>query len=347
MAVFQRNGKWVLDYRPNGLKGKRIRQTLPKSISSEQEAREFAESILRVERGKPELLGGGRFVQDLFPIYLEWYIMHRSPGTYQNMKGCYENHLKSHLGPIIADSLGPENITFYKKMRLAEGGKNRTINKELSYFSGFLRWAAERGHIKQRQFRIEMLPYKRPIPIVLSFDEVMRLVAACAPWHRAILLCLYTLGLRMNEARTLTWEDIDVENRIVRVKQKGGGQKVLPLNRILHAALSVIRPEKASGYVFKSKRTGRPLNNMRKALENARKAAGITKHINPHLLRHSVATHLIGKNINQDVVRIYLGHKDIESTMFYTHVAAEHLRGAEAVIMDGWDMSTSKKQLNP
>jgi integrase len=81
-----------------------------------------------------------------------------------------------------------------------------------------------------RTFRIETLPHKRPVPMVLSPEEVPGILKAAEPFYRAFFLCLYTLGLRMNEARQLKWEDIDFKAHAVRIQQKGGTRKILPLS---------------------------------------------------------------------------------------------------------------------
>ena len=81
-----------------------------------------------------------------------------------------------------------------------------------------------------RTFRIETLPHKRPVPMVLSPEEVPGILKAAEPFYRAFFLCLYTLGLRMNEARQLKWEDIDFKAHAVRIQQKGGTWKILPLS---------------------------------------------------------------------------------------------------------------------
>lgn len=84
----------------------------------------------------------------------------------------------------------------------------------------------------------------------------------------------------------------------------------------------------AADHIFVSRRTGRPIVNIRKAIQSACNRAGIVKHVNPHLFRHSFATHLLGNGINLRTIQKMLGHKDIDTTEWYTHVALDHLREA-------------------
>jgi integrase/recombinase XerD len=232
----------------------------------------------------------------------------------------------------VADGIKPEHLATYTKIRKAAKMSNRTVNKELSCISGFLTWAAhrDRRYIQPRQFSPDFLPYKRPIPMVLSFDETARIVAAAKPMHRAFFLCLYTLGLRFSEARYLRWEDLDIENAIMRTVQKGGSYKIIPLSKWLLASLTEIAPKKKNGYIFISKRSNssgkpKPLTDVRKALKTACTVAKVSKHVTPHLFRHSIATYGLGKDVNLRIIQGFLGHGSIDVTEFYTHVQSEHL----------------------
>jgi integrase len=315
MAILTRNNRFIIDYWPYGRRGKRIRLPLPESVTTVEEAKAIEQDLKRAARGSAEeMIPVTATVNDLYPEYLEWFSIHRAARTHEDVSNVFEKNISRILGKEKADDINIHHINLYKRMRLADKVGNRTISKELSYFSGFLRWCERNGYIKQRQFRIEALPYKRPVPIVLSFDEVIRIIDAAEPFYKAFLLCLYSLGFRRSEARFLKWEDIDYQNRLIRVKQKGGSYKVLPANRWLLSCLDAIKPENAKGYVFMSKRTGRPILNINRALARTCEKAGVRKHVNAHLFRHSIATHLMGKNINLRVIQQYLGHARLETT---------------------------------
>jgi len=300
-------------------------------LTGTKELAQSVESELRkMIKTKPEPRLTEARVDDLFPEYLEWYKLNRAPSSYEDIERLYRNQFKKHLGYFRIRDLTRRQIEYYQKIRTSQVS-NRTVTKELHYFSGFLTWCEKHFDYK-RSFRIEKLPYKSPIPIILSFDEVVRFIENSDTFYRAFFLCLYSLGLRFSEARFIKREDIDMENFLLRVKQKGGSYKVLPLNKWVSAALQEIMPE--SGYVFASKwRRGQPIRDVRGAIRRARIKAKITKKIYPHLLRHSVATHLLGKNINMRTIQIYLGHSQLSSTEFYTHVMTEHLREASKALM--------------
>jgi len=178
-------------------------------------------------------------------------------------------------------------------------------------------------------------------PIVIYGDYFVNGYDTFAFWvmkylgHEDVVLLEGTRGGR--EAAGLKWEDVDFDNRAVRTRQKGGTFKILPMTEPLVTALTGIKPQKLApgDHIFISRRTGRPIVNIRKAIENACEAAGIVKHVNPHLFRHSFATHLLGNGINLRTIQTMLGHADIDTTEWYTHVAMDHLREAGDAIENG------------
>jgi len=355
---------FIVDYWPDGRFGKRIRYPLPEAITTRDEAESIEIELRRAAndektpRTKPV---EGQTVDDLFSAYLDWYKQYRAKTTYRDISTIYYGHIMRLLGKERIEDLNVHHINIYKKMRKGElalktyrkdpdGNKipvykgmigNRTIMKELSYFSGFLKWCRRERELELKPIHIERLPHARPKPFVLSPSEIVRILNAVTPFHRAFILCLYTLGLRLSEARNLRWSDIDLGTGAVRVVQKGGEQKILPMNEWLKTALDAV--EKRGEYVFASRKTGRgsteteskPIYDIRKALLKACREAGIEKKVNHHLFRHSIATHLMGNDVNLRVIQSYLGHSEIESTEWYTHVAMGHMGKAANATLSG------------
>jgi len=235
-------------------------------------------------------------------------------------------------------------------MRKAEGVTNRTINKEMDYYSGFRKWCRKKYNIPAPAERTERLPYKRPLPQILSIKEVVQIWDAAEPFYQAFFGGLFTVGLRIDEVRQIQRKDIDFKNRLVRVIQKGGSYKILPLNDWFVKSLIKINVHKMQpdDYIFLNRSTGRPIQRITKALQRACKTAGIKKHVTPHLFRHSVATFLMGKNINMSLIQKYMGHAKINTTEWYTHVAVENLREAGKAIQTEYEAvrTAQKKTLN-
>ena len=338
---------YEIDFYEAGRSAKRIRIRLDAGLTEEQ-ARIACDSLIAQKKNRPvKPIDLGLTISALTLKYLEWYEMYRAPMTFKDVRRTFEGPVDLILGKIVAEDLQPRHILDYQKRRREDKVSNRTINKELAYLSGCLRWAAEteNAFISPRTWKIKSLPYDRPIPQVLTPDEVNRILEVAEPFYRAMILCLYSLGLRMNEARMLRWKDVDRENKTITVKQKGGSFKRLPAGAMLLSALDEIQmpvgcrrgkrhPESKSDseYVFFNQRSEKPVFDIRRAIERACKKAGVERHVNPHLFRHSVATHLMGDGESLGIIQRYLGHSQIAVTEFYLHVGMQHLRGASDLI---------------
>jgi integrase/recombinase XerC len=355
MAVTWTKDHFIIDYRPDGRYGRRVRLHLPPEITDRAEAEAIEKDIKglsRAEKFQQTSYRSAR-VDDLFPEYLSWYKLRRSSRTWRDVTLTYDAHLSRLLGDKRIEGLANEHLSLYQKLRKAEQTRSkvkvktrekvprqapsgRTVNKEIDYFRGFLKWCRTEKDMDVPILKISKLPEARPIPMVLSPDEIVRMLEAADPMHRALILCLYGLGLRMNEARNIRRQDIDPDNRTLTVKQKGGSFKLLPLTpALLSALLEIVQPRptsQAEDYIFLSRRSGKPVYDIRAALRRICKDARITKRVTPHLFRHSCATHLMSSGISSRIVQKFLGHKAITTTEFYTHVAGKHLEQAADVL---------------
>lgn len=179
------------------------------------------------------------------------------------------------------------------------------------------------------------------LPEVLTVDEVTRLLDAptldepFAFRDRALLELAYGAGLRVSEWITLGVRDVLLEDGLVRVFGKGSKERLVPIGRRAIGAVAVylreLRPrlERGSGKsVLLLNARGQPLTRMGawKILRKYVDKAAITKHVSPHTLRHSFATHLLEGGADLRAVQEMLGHADISTTQIYTHVDREYLR---------------------
>jgi len=336
MAVRRRGNSIVIDFYPHGRRGRRKIITLPRGISIE-EAR-FIEKSLKQAKTEEIPLSGN--ISTLYEHFILYYELHRSEKTVKDLKSVFENHLLPFFGKMFPADVNQQLILLYKKTRRHKVS-NRTINKELCYFSAFLKWCMKQGIIKEKPV-IERLPYTRPIPQVLSVDESIKLIESADGKYKIFFMFLFFLGLRFNETRMLTWKDIDLEHRTVTVHRKGGKLNILPLPDWLYKELTLYKQIADSEYLFPSRADKtKPITDIRKALIRATKRAGITKKVNPHLLRHSFATYLLERGVNLRTIQELLGHSQVSTTEFYTHVLTSHKR--EALRQAGFiDVTTPK-----
>lgn len=177
----------------------------------------------------------------------------------------------------------------------------------------------------------------RKLPVVLSQDEVARLLGAttCLK-HQAALSVAYGAGLRASEVTALKVRNVDSERMLLRVERGKGGQyrnAMLPasLLMLLREWWKVGRQEGVmhpDGWLFPGQHYLKPLSTrqMHRIVVEAGQAAGIDKRIGPHTLRHCFATHLLEDGIDVRVIQALLGHARLDTTAFYTKVATRTIR---------------------
>jgi integrase/recombinase XerD len=192
--------------------------------------------------------------------------------------------------------------------------------------------------------RVEAPKKGRPLPKVLSRDEVERLIAAAAARDGAQglrLACLieitYASGLRVSELLNLPLTALARDPAFLMVRGKGGKERLAPLNDAARTAVKawltvreqfVPKGDGTNPWLFPSRGKGGRLTARRfsQLLEEAAIAAGIDREkVSPHVLRHAFATHLLEGGADLRIVQTLLGHADIATTQIYTHVAGDRL----------------------
>ena len=231
-----------------------------------------------------------------------------------------------------------EYVYHLKDLGLSPASIRRNVSALRTYFR-FL--TGDGIVVRDPSERLETPKRWRELPDVLSVDEVQRLIAAptlddnMVFRDRALLELAYGAGLRVSEWITLGVRDLMLQEGLIRVFGKGSKERLVPIGRSAIGAVAVylreLRPrlEKGEGKgVLLLNARGRPLTRMGawKILRGYVERAGITKHVSPHTLRHSFATHLLEGGADLRAVQEMLGHVDISTTQIYTHVDREYLR---------------------
>ncbi len=182
--------------------------------------------------------------------------------------------------------------------------------------------------------KIDNPSLKRPkkskiLPNILSQNELIDLLRATANLkHRATLALLYSTGMRISEVINLQLSNIDIDRKQIIIKQAKGrkdryvimAESFIPL---LKNYVGTYRPEKY--FIEGVNKTLYSASSIRAFLKKSCKAAGITKRVTPHTLRHSYATHLIESGVGLRHVQELLGHSKPETTMIYTQIAKKDL----------------------
>ena len=224
-----------------------------------------------------------------------------------------------------------------------DGDSPRTRARRMSCLRGFFEFVKNKGRVDDVPLEgLEGVKVPRALPKVLSGDEMERLLRTGHTGGRTqrragmLLELMYATGLRISEAIKLRLEHLLLEDAVILV-EKGKGSKgrmvVIPdvTKGHLEEYIDEIRPLILGGaqsrWVFPS-RTGRALTRQAawRDLKALGRQAGIGTEINPHLLRHTCATHLLENGCDLMTVQMLLGHADISTTEIYTHVLEERKR---------------------
>ena len=137
-------------------------------------------------------------------------------------------------------------------------------------------------------------------------------------------MALYYGGLRLNEARTLRWGDIDFERKLIHLKNtKGGNERIVFLHHELETALRQLAGASSGNLTFISGRSGQIYSSrsIQLIVKNAAERGGMMKEVTPHTLRHSFATHLLEGDVNILHIQKLLGHRNLKTTTIYTHIS--------------------------
>jgi integrase/recombinase XerD len=238
----------------------------------------------------------------------------------------------------VSSRLLREFVYHLKDLGLAPASIRRNVSSIRTYF----RFLLADGHVvRDPSERLETPKRWRSLPDVLTVEEVGRLLAAPSlddPLtfrDRALLELAYGAGLRVSEWITIAVRDVLFEDGLVRVFGKGSKERLVPIGRSAIGAVAIylreLRPRlergEGKGVLILNAR-GRPLTRMGawKILRQHVERAQIAKHVSPHTLRHSFATHLLEGGADLRAVQEMLGHADISTTQIYTHVDREYLR---------------------
>ena len=228
----------------------------------------------------------------------------------------------------------PEDLRRFQIEQQEAGVPVPTMNSIVAALRFFFTHTLDRPELARKLVRTA---HARKIPVVLTMDEVKRLLEAttCLK-HQAALSVAYGAGLRVSEVAMLKVTDVDSERMLLRIERGKGGRyrnAMLPNGLLLllrdwwraGRQQGVLFPE---GWLFPGQNAMRPIStrHLHRIVVTAAEAADITKHVGPHTLRHSFATHLLEDGVDIRVIQALLGHAKLNTTAFYAQVATKTMR---------------------
>jgi integrase/recombinase XerC len=245
----------------------------------------------------------------------------------------FASYLRDHVGreprPQDADHLAVRGF-----LAALHGGGIRRVSaaRKLAALRTFFRYLCREGILDRNPAAAILSPrLERRIPSHLEEDETAALLDV--PGHddaslraRAILELLYATGIRCAELVGLDLPEVDLEARMVRVLGKGRKERVVPFGSRAREAVRAYLPARArtapvSEALFVNRRGGRLTDrSVRNILTTRVRQVALAKRISPHSLRHSFATHLLGRGADLRTIQELLGHASLSTTQRYTHV---------------------------
>jgi len=332
MGVIRKKGKtWYIDYRING---KRIVKAIGRSKKIAQLALEDIE--VQIAKGRAGLQIERVSITEFFSNYINHINVNLSPRSaerYREIIRHFKNYLaKLEDSPHYLHEITPLLLEKYKQSRV-EKIANQTINYEVRILKTAFNFAIKMGYLREnpakKVSKIKII--KQKLPHFLTEMEINKLKKVCSPDLKDIILFLLNTGIRLGELIHLTWKDVDLEKKAIRITAKDGWvpkpkqEREIPLNRTAFEILSR-KNNNREGYVFKTN-TDNIVNHIYTRFKRACKRAGI-ENANLHTLRHSFASHLIMNGVDIYTVSKLLGHSSITMTEKYAHLAKGHLRQA-------------------
>jgi len=242
----------------------------------------------------------------------------------------YRPHIRrflEHLGKPAQEATSQEIYAYFLKLldqeRMSYSYHNQTISAIRFLYT----------YVLEKPYLLAKVPRPRPekkLPVVLSREGVKRLLSVVNNLkHQALLLVVYSAGLRVSEGVKLLLEDLDEERGLIRVrKPKGRRDRYTLLSQVaLQAIKAYVEAYRPQRWLFPGQRSEYHLSARaaQKVITRARQKAGIPQHATMHTLRHSFATHLLEAGTDLRYIQELLGHKSSKTTEIYTHVSQKDI----------------------
>ena len=237
------------------------------------------------------------------------------------------------------EQAGHREVSDYAAQRFRQGRKSRTIQRELSSLRSFYQYLVRQGLLKQNPAQEVSAPKPgKPLPKTSDAETIDRLLNVkdddpLLLRDVAIFELIYSSGLRLAELVGIDLDDIDLEQRQLRVTGKGNKTRYLPIGGKAVEAVQrwlKLRPDYCrdtnQSALFLSQRGQRiSARNVQQRLRQLILRQGIGQNLSPHMLRHSFATHMLESSSDLRAVQELLGHANIATTQVYTHLDFQHL----------------------
>jgi integrase/recombinase XerD len=269
-------------------------------------------------------------MDDLLQRFLESL---RERGLAKQTESNYVSGLRrffDYLGERDPLSVEPDDVRRYQMSMVNDGLSAKTVNLYVASVRSFYLETLKRDWPENFLARVKE---RRKLPVLLAPAEIASLINAVDGIKpRALLMTMYSGGLRPIEAVNLKYRNIDSQRMLLHIElAKGGKNRFVPLSRTLLEALRhywITTPENKWTWLFPADRSATvpfPKEKINGIIKTAAEVTKLNKPVTARTIRHCFATHLLEIGVDLRVIQLLLGHAVISSTEIYTHLRSDHL----------------------
>lgn len=280
-------------------------------------------------------------IVQLISEYLNWLEIER--GLSKNTLEAYKNDLIGFFDYFQnvknLDEIKRNNFSEYTMFLASNNISSSSITRKLASIKGFFKYISANREIKSNPaLSITSPKIPKRLPKVISLDEIKTILKNnMTIKEKAVFELLYATGLRVSELVNLEIKNIDLKNNLIKTTGKGSKERFVPVGKKAKAALNEYLKQRElilkTGFGSNHKENSIFINDNGKKITrqwvyNFIKKQGelIHKHISPHTIRHSFATHLLENGADLRAVQELLGHSSVVTTQLYTHISKKRLK---------------------
>lgn len=265
-------------------------------------------------------------------------LSNKTKESYTNDLKIYNEFLETiYQEHYSVNKIKEQDIEDFLKNQIEKEDKTTTIAHKLTTIKNFHAYLLREKMVKKDvSLAIQRPKLRKSLPRTLSIEEVDLLldIPLNTPYdyrNKAMLELMYGAGLRVSELVSITVNNLDFTNSMIRLIGKGNKERIIPIGEYSMYYLNLYL-EKRSLLLKQVNNEALFLNNhgkqmtrqgFFKILKGILKKKGLNEEISPHTLRHSFATHLLSRGADLRSIQQMLGHSDISTTKIYTHVSDE------------------------
>jgi len=247
----------------------------------------------------------------------------------------FQEFLKERKGKGKVQEIEVSDVRDFVGYLLRYGYSEKSTQRKLAAVKSFFRYLKKEKVVEKNPTATVRSPQpEKRLPKFLTIRQVEKALSfegkdLFSLRDKAILELLYSSGLRVSELVGLKKDDIDFESNLIRVRGKGGKERIVPFGGYAREALLKYLAAKKEGeeWVFSGKK-GKPISprSIQRIVNRHLIKIGDASGINPHILRHSFATHLLERGCDLRAVQELLGHSSLATTQVYTHLTVGKLK---------------------